>query len=94
MPDGSVVAAFLGPRGGDNTVGDAETTARIRRRFRRALRMTETEFAAAAPGDLTVVHCWSDEVFDVSSPILDHASNAHRVVDLSDKSCSTKRQPA
>ena len=38
MTDGSIVAAFLGPRGADNTVGDSETTARIRQRFRRALR--------------------------------------------------------
>ncbi|MGE4229671.1 MAG: hypothetical protein AB7E71_15080 [Dongiaceae bacterium] len=94
MPDGSVVAAFLGPRVGDYTVGDSEMTARIRRRFRQALRMTEAEFMAHALSDLTVAHCWSDEVFDVSSLVLDHASNAHRVVDLGDKGRSAKRQPA
>ncbi len=94
LPDGSIVAAFLGPRGADNTVGDSETTARIRQRFRRALRMTETEFTADALDDLTVAHCWSDEVFDVSSLVLDHASNAHQVVDLGDKDRSSKRQPA
>lgn len=92
MPDGSIVAAFLGPRG-DSMAADAEMTNRIHRRFRRALRKTEAAFKANALDDLTVAHCWSDEVFDLSSLVLDTASE-HRLVHLSDESVPARRQPA
>jgi hypothetical protein len=93
MPDGSVVAAFLGPRGGYG-VGDDDMAARIRRRFERALRLAGTERTGGSLANLTVAHCWSDEIFDVSSLVLDHASAAHEVVDLSDNGRSARRQPA
>lgn len=72
MPDGSVVAAFLGPRDDDSMVGDDDMTTRIIGRFDRALPLT-------APGvplttaSLTIAHCWSDEIYDVSSLVLDLA---------------------
>lgn len=84
MPDGSVVAAFLGPRNG---VGDAEMTDRIRWRFERALRLAHAEPGSETLDSLTVAHCWSDEVFDVPSLVLDHASVRHGIVEL-------KREPA
>jgi len=73
MPDGSVVAAFLGPRGREGTTGDEAMTARIRRSFERALRIA-TPGRGQLLADLTVVHCWSDEVFDVSSLVLELAT--------------------
>jgi hypothetical protein len=85
MPDGSNVAAFLGPRDG---LADEEMTDRIRRRFERALRLANAESRSLEPlGDLTVAHCWSDEVFDVPSLVLEHASAGHDIVEL-------KREPA
>ena len=45
MPDGSVVAAFLGPRDG---AGDDEMAERIRRRFERALRLSGTDGVAGS----------------------------------------------
>jgi hypothetical protein len=73
MPDASVVAAFLGPRGSRGAVGDDEMTARILRRFERALGAAPAARATALSG-LTVAHCWSDEVFDVPSLVLDLVS--------------------
>jgi hypothetical protein len=93
MPDGSVVAAFLGPRGGDG-VGDDEMTDRIRRRFERARRLAKTERMPGSLTDLTVAHCWSDEIFDVPSLVLDHASMGHEVVEFGDNDRSAGRQPA
>jgi hypothetical protein len=93
MPDGSVVAAFLGPRGGDG-IGDDDMAGRIRRRFERALRLASAGRTEDSLATLTVTHCWSDEVFDVSSLVLDHASAAHEVVDLADNGRSPRRQPA
>jgi hypothetical protein len=91
MPDGSVVAAFLGPRG---SASDDEMTDRIRRRFERALRLATAAPTSASLGDLTVAHCWSDEVFDVPSLVLEHASVGHDVVALSNADRSAKREPA
>lgn len=73
MPDGSVVAAFLGPRNPDIAAADEAMTARIRWRFERALRTVDLDPARLLP-DLTVAHCWSDEVFDVSSLVLELAT--------------------
>jgi len=76
MPDGSVVAAFLGPRDGDSAVGDEEMTARITRRFERAVQAAQPR--STLPGDaLTVVHCWSDEIYDVPAFVLELASIHH-----------------
>jgi len=73
MPDGSVVAAFLGPRDGDSAVGDEEMTARITRRFERAVQTAQPR--STLPGNaLTVVHCWSDEIYDVPALVLELAS--------------------
>jgi AcrR family transcriptional regulator len=74
MPDGSIVAAFLGPRGGDSTAGDAEMTARIRRRFEQALRAMKTDDGTEPLDALRIAHCWSDEVVDVPQLILDRLS--------------------
>lgn len=93
MPDGSVVAAFLGPRGGDG-VGDDEMTDRIHGRFERALRLASADRIADSLANLTVAHCWSDEIFDVPSLVLDHASVAREIVDLGDNGLSARRQPA
>jgi hypothetical protein len=73
MPDGSVVAAFLGPRGADAGVGDEEMGRRIARRFERALGIALHGRKSSAAG-LAVAHCWSDEIFDVPSLILELAS--------------------
>ncbi len=73
MPDGSIVAAFLGPRGNGGAIGDQEMTARIARRFERAVRGGK-DGADISLGDLTVVHCWSDEIYDVSSLVLELAT--------------------
>src|SRR5215470_10261722 len=88
MPDGSVVAAFLGPRGGDSAVADNEMTARITRRFERALRLANVEQSGLA--GLTVAHCWSDEIFDVSSLVLELASVRRATADVAtiDRSAS------
>lgn len=73
MPDGSVVAAFLGPRNPDTASADEAMSVRIRRRFERALHALDLE-----PGrllrQLIVAHCWSDEVFDVPSLVLELAT--------------------
>jgi hypothetical protein len=91
MPDGSVVAAFLGPRGG---VGDDEMSDRIRQRFGRALRLADAESAASSLGGLTVAHCWSDEVFDVPSLVLEHAGAGHDIIELGNADRSARREPA
>jgi hypothetical protein len=73
MPDGGVVAAFLGPRDSDSAVGDEEMTERITRRFERAVRAARPGASLPASA-LTVVHCWSDEIYDVPSLVLELAS--------------------
>jgi hypothetical protein len=83
MPDGSVVAAFLGPRANDSAVADEEMTARIGRRFERALRLANAD-RSGLPG-LTVAHCWSDEIFDVPSLVLELASVHRGVTDIASR---------
>jgi hypothetical protein len=75
--DGSVVAAFLGPRGDTGTAGDREVTARIGRQFVAALHAVGVEKLALL-SNLTVAHCWSDESYDVPSLVLDLASERAR----------------
>jgi hypothetical protein len=91
MPDGSVVAAFLGPRDG---AGDDEMADRIRRRFERALRLSGTDGVASSLASLALVHCWSDEVFDVPSLVLEYASVGHDIVELDNSDHSARREPA
>jgi hypothetical protein len=83
MPDGSVVAAFLGPRANDSAVADEDMTARIGRRFERALRLANAD-RSGLPG-LTVAHCWSDEIFDVPSLVLELASVHRGVTDIASR---------
>jgi hypothetical protein len=92
MPDGSVVAAFLGPRANDSAVADEDMTARIGRRFERALRLANAD-RSGLPG-LTVAHCWSDEIFDVPSLVLELASVHRGVTDIASIDRSTSRRPA
>src|SRR5215475_558115 len=56
MPDGSVVAAFLGPRTNDSAVADEDMASRIGRRFERALRLANAD--RIGQSGLTVAHCW------------------------------------
>jgi hypothetical protein len=91
MPDGSVVAAFLGPR---DCAGDDEMADRIRRRFERALRLSGTDGVASSLARLALVHCWSDEIFDVSSLVLEYASVGHDIVALDNSDHSARREPA
>lgn len=92
MPDGSVVAAFLGPRGNDSAVADDEMTARISRRFERALRLAKNDLCGLLAG-LTVAHCWSDEIFDVPSLVLELASVHRGVREIASIDRSTSRRP-
>lgn len=92
MPDGSVVAAFLGPRDTVSAVADDEMTARITRRFERALRLANVD--RSAPAGLTVAHCWSDEIFDVSSLVLELASVRRGAGDVANIDRSASRRPA
>ncbi len=93
MPDGSVVAAFLGPRANDSAVADEEMTARISRRFERALRLAKADRNGLSAG-LTVAHCWSDEIFDVPSLVLELASEHRGVTEIASIDRSTSRRPA
>jgi hypothetical protein len=93
MPDSSVVAAFLGPRASDSTVADEEMTARISLRFERALRLAKTDRGGLLAG-LTVAHCWSDEIFDVPSLVLELASVHGTVTDIASIDRSSGRRPA
>ncbi|MGH6933565.1 MAG: hypothetical protein ACREEE_14155 [Dongiaceae bacterium] len=63
MPDGSVVAAFLGPRSGAGVAGDDEIARRIRRRFQRAMSAVAVQ-ATLGPSRLAIVHGWTDEICD------------------------------
>lgn len=71
--DGSVVAAFLGPRGDTGVTGDRDVTARIGRQFVAALHAVGVDKLALL-SSLTVAHCWSDEIYDVPALVLDLAS--------------------
>ena len=93
MPDGSVVAAFLGPRASDSAVADEEMTARISRRFERALRLAKIDHNGLSAG-LTVAHCWSDEIFDVPSLVLELASVHRSVTDIGSIDRAAGRRPA
>lgn len=92
MPDGSVVAAFLGPRANDSAVADEDMTARISRRFERALRLASAD--RVAQSGLTVAHCWSDEIFDVPSLVLELASVHRGVTEITSIDRSASRRPA
>jgi hypothetical protein len=92
MPDGSVVAAFLGPRATDSAVADEDMAARISRRFERALRLANADRGNLS--GLTVAHCWSDEIFDVPSLVLELASVHRGVTDIASIDRSTSRRPA
>lgn len=92
MPDASVVAAFLGPRGGGGAVGDGEMTARILWRFERALPAAADR--AGLLSGLTVAHCWSDEIFDVPSLVLELAGACPNVTAMNGRELPARRQPA
>ncbi len=93
MPDGSVVAAFLGPRANDSAVADEEMTARISRRFERAVRLAKIDRNSPSAG-LTVAHCWSDEIFDVPSLVLELASARQNASVVSGSDFAARRKPA
>jgi hypothetical protein len=93
MPDGSVVSAFLGPRASDSAVADEEMTARISRRFERALRLAKIDRDGLSNG-LTVAHCWSDEIFDVPSLVLELASARLNASVVSGSDFAARRKPA
>lgn len=93
MPDGSVVAAFLGPRANDSAVADEKMAARISRRFERALRLANADRSGLSAG-LTVAHCWSDEIFDVPSLVLDLASARLNAIAMSGDDLQARRKPA
>ena len=75
MPDGSVVAAFLGPRSDSGTVGDEETARRIRRQFQRAVGVA-ANYGAPGPQRLVIIHGWTDQIRDL--PALTHEFQAAR----------------
>lgn len=66
MPDGSVVAAFLGPRADAGLAGDDEIGRRIRRRFQQAIGMVANQ-NNLDPSRLAIVHGWTDELCDLST---------------------------
>ena len=69
MPDGSVVAAFLGPRSNVGGAGDDEITRRIHHRFRRAIGAVANQ-NNLNPSGLAIVHGWTDELRDL--PTMTH----------------------
>ena len=72
MWDGSVVAAFFGPRQA-GAAGDRQQTRAILRRLRQALRNAGIE--RSAPGaSVSLLHRWTDEIADVSSLMLESVS--------------------
>ena len=68
-------------------------TARISLRFERALRLAKTDRGGLLAG-LTVAHCWSDEIFDVPSLVLELASVHGTVTDIASIDRSSGRRPA
>lgn len=93
LPDGSVVAAFLGPRGQNVVTADEAMATRIRRRFERALRAAEIDTSTLLP-HLTVAHCWSDEVFDVPSLVLELATLSGEIPVANDRDRAAETRPA
>jgi hypothetical protein len=62
--DGSIVAAFLGPRQSEDAQGDRAAAARIERLFAEALAAAGIERSRLRQ-NLTIVHGWTDEIHDV-----------------------------
>jgi len=62
--DGSIVAAFLGPREHEGASGDQAITTRIERLFTGALAAAGID-ALRVRQNLTIVHGWTDEIHDV-----------------------------
>jgi hypothetical protein len=62
--DGSIVAAFLGPREQEGTSGDQAVAARIERLFTGALAAAGIDEGHVRQ-NLTIVHGWTDEIHDV-----------------------------
>lgn len=73
MPDGSVVAAFLGPRSNTGGAGDDEITRRIHQRFWRAIGAVANQ-NSLRPTGLAIVHGWTDELRDL--PTMAHELTA------------------
>lgn len=71
MWDGSVVAAFFGPRQA-GTAGDRQQTWAILRRLRQALRKAGVERSSGA--SISLIHRWTDEIDDVPSLMLESVS--------------------
>jgi len=62
--DGSIVAAFLGPRELEGSSGDQVVAARIERLFTGALAAAGVDEVRVRQ-NLTIVHGWTDEIHDV-----------------------------
>jgi hypothetical protein len=62
--DGSIVAAFLGPRDQEGSSGDQAIAARIERLFTGALAAAGIDEMRVRQ-NLTIVHGWTDEIHDV-----------------------------
>lgn len=62
--DGSIVAAFLGPREQEGSSGDQMVAARIERLFTGALAAAGVDEMRVRQ-NLTIVHGWTDEIHDV-----------------------------
>lgn len=62
--DGSIVAAFLGPRDQEGSSGDQAVAARIERLFTGALAAAGVDEMKVRQ-NLTIVHGWTDEIHDV-----------------------------
>ena len=62
--DGSIVAAFLGPRELEGSSGDQAIAARIERLFTGALAAAGVDEKQVRQ-NLTIVHGWTDEIHDV-----------------------------
>lgn len=72
MWDGSVVAAFFGPRQ-TGAVGDRQQSGAILRRLRQALRDARLDRQAAGAA-VSLIHRWTDEIADVSTLMLESVS--------------------
>lgn len=72
MWDGSIVAAFFGPRQA-GPAGDRQETRAILRRLRHALRDAGIDRSAMG-ASVSLIHRWTDEISDVSSLMLESVS--------------------
>lgn len=72
MWDGSIVAAFFGPRQA-GPAGDRQQTRTILRRLRKALRDAGVERSALG-ASVSLLHRWTDEISDVSTLMLESVS--------------------